>query len=200
MSVSPALAEKAPDGRRARTVANRARILEALIDLLQSGETQPSAEAVAAKAGVGVRTVFRLFSDVEGLYRGLQATMAERLAPILSEPVAGDLAARLDLLVERRAKVFEEVARPKAFADMHRARSPELQAGHRAFVSIQRSLLLGHLDGLLAADPDLAEALDLALSFEVWRRLRDDQGLSHAAAERVMRRMAQALIAGIPKT
>lgn len=199
MTASPVLAEKAPDGRRARTVANRARILEAMIDLLQSGETQPSAEAVAARAGVGVRTVFRLFSDVEGLYRGLQATMAERLAPILAEPVTGALAARLDLLVERRAKVFEEMARPKAFADMHRARSSELQATHRAFIVAQRSLLLGHLDGLLPDDPDLAEALDLALSFDAWRRLRDDQGLSRAAAERVMRRTARALIASIPK-
>ena len=111
------------DGRRARTVASRARILEAMIDLLQAGETQPSAEAVAAKAGVGVRTVFRLFSDVDGLYRGLQRTMAERLAPILAEPVNGSLAERLDVLVGRRSQIFEEMARPKAFAaEMEAAR------------------------------------------------------------------------------
>ncbi|MDO9433246.1 MAG: TetR/AcrR family transcriptional regulator [Pseudomonadota bacterium] len=187
------------DGRRARTAASRARILEAMIDLLQAGETQPSAEAVAAKAGVGVRTVFRLFSDVEGLYRGLQRTMAERLAPILAEPVTGSLTERLDLLVGRRAQLFEEMARPKAFADMHRARSSDLQETHRLFIVAQRALLLGHLEGLLPDDADLAEALDLMLSFDAWRRLRDDQGLSRETAERVMRRMAQALIASIPK-
>ena len=186
------------DGRRARTAASRARILEAMIDLLQAGETQPSAEAVAAKAGVGVRTVFRLFSDVEGLYRGLQQTMAERLAPILAEPVTGSLTERLDLLVGRRAQLFEEMSRPKAFADMHRARSPDLQETHRIFIVAQRALLLGHLDGLLPDDADLAEALDLMLSFDAWRRLHDDQGLSRETAERVMRRMAQALIASIP--
>lgn len=186
------------DGRRARTVASRARILEAMIDLLQEGETQPSAEAVAAKAGVGVRTVFRLFSDVDGLYRGLQRTMAERLAPILAEPVTGALAERLDLLVGRRAQIFEEMARPKAFTDMHRARSSELQEAHRLFILAQRALLLGHLDGLLPDDADLASALDLALSFDAWRRLRDDQGLSREVAERVMRRMARALIASTP--
>ncbi|KRB48608.1 hypothetical protein ASE02_18445 [Phenylobacterium sp. Root700] len=186
------------DGRRARTVASRARILEAMIDLLQAGVAQPSAEAVAAKAGVGVRTVFRLFSDVDGLYRGLQATMAERLAPILAEPVTGSLTERLDVLVGRRAQVFEEVSRPKAFADMHRARSPELQETHKIFILTQRTLLLGHLDGLLPDDADLAAALDLALSFDAWRRLREDQGLSREAAERVMRRMARALVATIP--
>lgn len=198
MSLSPDLDALITDGRRARTVASRARILEAMIDLLQAGVAQPSAEAVAAKAGVGVRTVFRLFSDVDGLYRGLQATMAERLAPILAEPVTGSLTERLDIMVGRRAQVFEEVARPKAFADMHRARSPELQETHRLFIIAQRALLLGHLDGLLPDDVDLAAALDLALSFDAWRRLREDQGLSREAAERVMRRIARALVATNP--
>ena len=90
------------------------------------------------------------------------------------------------------------MARPKAFADMHRARSSELQETHRLFIVAQRALLLGHLDGLLPDDADLASALDLALSFDAWRRLRDDQGLSREVAERVMRRMARALIASTP--
>ncbi|HEY9234122.1 MULTISPECIES: TetR/AcrR family transcriptional regulator [Phenylobacterium] len=181
------------DGRRARTHVSRARILTAMIDLLQDGESLPSAETVAARAGVGVRTVFRLFNDVEGLHRGLQEIMAERLAPILAEPVHGTLVERLDQLVARRAMVFEQLARPKAFADMNRARSPQLQATHKIFVARQRALLLGHLAAVLPDDADLAEALDLALSFDVWRRLREDQGLSAERAERVMRRIARAL-------
>lgn len=188
-----ALANPPTDGRRARTLASRARILAAMMDLLQDGEGQPSAEAVAARAGVGVRTVFRLFSDVEGLHRGLQETMAERLAPILAEPVHGTLAERLDQLVARRAMVFERLARPKAFADMNRARSPQLQAAHKDFVARQRELLLGHLASVLPDDADLCDALDVALSFDVWRRLRDDQGLPAKRAERVMRRIARAL-------
>lgn len=71
MSVTVEAIEKR-DGRRERAVASRARILEAMVDLIQAGEVQPSAEAVAVRAGVGVRTVFRLFNDVEGLHRGLQ--------------------------------------------------------------------------------------------------------------------------------
>lgn len=189
------LSEPIADGRRARTAASRTRILEAFIDLLQEGGVQPSADAVALRAGVGVRTVFRLFSDVEGLHRGLQETLAERLAPIFSAPVSGTLAERLDQLVERRARIFEQLAKPKAFADMSRARSPQLQAAHREFVARQRALLLGHLGALTPDDPDLAEALDLTLSFDVWRRLREDQGLSAEQAERIMRRMARAVAA-----
>jgi AcrR family transcriptional regulator len=194
MSVTVEASEKR-DGRRERAVASRARILEAMVDLIQAGEVQPSAEAVAVRAGVGVRTVFRLFNDVEGLHRGLQQVMDERLAPIYDEPVLGTLAERLDQLVARRAVVFEKLARPKAFADANRSRSPSLTAGHQAFVRRQRELLLRHLDGVASVDGDLLEALDLTLSFDVWRRLREDQGLSVADAQRVVGAMARAVLA-----
>lgn len=185
------------DGRRARAAASRARILEAMVDLIQAGDMAPSAEGVALRAGVGVRTVFRLFNDVEGLRRGLQEVMDERLAPIYEEPVHGSLVERLDQLVARRAAVFEQLARLKVFADAQRERSPQMKAAHQGFVRRQRDLLLGHLDGVAPAPGDLVEALDLTLSFDVWRRLRDDQGLAADQAERVVRRMARALVAGM---
>jgi AcrR family transcriptional regulator len=196
MSALADLPEKT-DGRRARAIASRARILEAMVDLIQEGEIQPSAEAVALRAGVGVRTVFRLFNDVDGLRQGLQEVMVERLAPIYSEPVHGTLLERLDQLVARRRVVFEKLARPKAFADAHRVQSPSLTAAHQNFVRRQRELLLGHLDGVLSPVPDLIEALDLTLSFDVWRRLREDQRLAADDAERVMRAMVRAVVAGM---
>lgn len=195
-SMNADVSEK-PDGRRARAVASRARILAAMADLIEAGEMQPSAEAVAARAGVGVRTVFRLFNDVEGLHRGLQETMDARLAPIYAEPVHGSLIERLDQLVARRAVVFEKLARPKAFADANRARSPGMVAAHQVFVRRQRDLLLGHLQGVAPESGDLIEALDLALSFDVWRRLREDQHLAPAAAERVVRSLVHAAVAAL---
>ena len=45
----------------------------------------------------------------------------------------------------------------------------------------------------IRADAVLVDALDLALSFEAWRRLRTDQGADIATAKAVMGRMAQAL-------
>lgn len=190
-------APEKPDGRRARAVASRARILAAMVDLIQAGEVQPSAEAVAARAGVGVRTVFRLFNDVDGLHQGLQETMDARLAPIYAEPVRGSLVERLDQLVARRAAVFETLARPKAFADANRVRSPGMIAAHQAFVRRQRQLLLGHLEGVAPKAGDLIEALDLALSFDVWRRLREDQRLEPADAERIVRQLARAAVAAM---
>jgi AcrR family transcriptional regulator len=192
---APVESPEKTDGRRARAVASRARILKAMVDLIEDGEIQPSAEAVALRAGVGVRTVFRLFNDVDGLRQGLQEVMDERLAPIYAEPVHGTLLERLDQLVARRRIVFEKLARPKAFADAHRAQSPSLTAAHQTFVRRQRELLLGHLQGVLPASAGFVEALDLTLSFDVWRRLREDQHLSADDAQNVVLRMVHAVVA-----
>lgn len=57
----------AKDGRRRRSAQSRDRIVEALLDLVAGVVVTPSAEAVAARAGVGLRTVFRHFRDMESL-------------------------------------------------------------------------------------------------------------------------------------
>ena len=149
---APVESPEKTDGRRARAVASRARILKAMVDLIEDGEIQPSAEAVA-------------------------------------------LLERLDQLVARRRIVFEKLARPKAFADAHRAQSPSLTAAHQTFVRRQRELLLGHLQGVLPASAGFVEALDLTLSFDVWRRLREDQQLSADEAQNVVLRMVHAIVA-----
>ncbi len=69
------------DGRRQRSDASRRKIALAMLDLLREGEADPSADLVAERAGVGRRTVFRLFSDMEGVFREMHAIMASRLTP-----------------------------------------------------------------------------------------------------------------------
>ena len=57
------------DGRRLRSQVSRAKIVEALMTLVEAGQVDPSAEEVAATAGVGLRSVFRHFKDMESLRR-----------------------------------------------------------------------------------------------------------------------------------
>jgi AcrR family transcriptional regulator len=61
------LAPISMDGRRLRSADSRRRILGAMLALILEGKPDPGAEAVAARAGVGLRTVFRLFSDMESI-------------------------------------------------------------------------------------------------------------------------------------
>lgn len=194
----PVKPEAAIDGRRLRSETSRLRIVEAMLALVSEGHVLPSAEAVAQRAGVGLRTVFRLFEDMDGVYRGMQAVMTGMLGGLLDGPIeAPDWRAALDILIERRAEAFEILLPLQIAADGQRQRSQALREGRLRLVRGQRETLAAVLPPAVHADPDLMDALDLALSFEAWRRLRTDQGADTVAAARVMRRMALTLLAGV---
>jgi AcrR family transcriptional regulator len=187
------------DGRRRRAEANRLRIVQAMIDLVREGDSTPSAEVVAERAGVSHRTVFRLFNDMDGLYREMQGVMLRRLDPLLHQPLAGeDWRARLSNLMAQRARIFEEILPVKTAADAKRARSSFLQGEHRRFTRMQREMLTFLLPEAVKGQAQLLDALDLALSFESWRRLRMEQELTAEAALAVMERTVCALLTATP--
>lgn len=181
------------DGRRQRADASRRKIAQAMLDLVREGEVSPSADVVAERAGVGRRTVFRLFDDMEGVYREIHAIMTARLAPMFAAPIAGATwRERLDALIERRAEMFEIMLPVKSVADIRRPASPFLQGEHTKITRLQRKTLEAVLPGRLAAEK--IEALDLALSFEAWKRLRREQRLAPKQCVSVLRAMAKALL------
>ena len=92
---TPVKPQLAIDGRRLRSETSRLRIVEAIIALVSEGLAMPPAEAVATRAGVGLRTVFRLFEDMDGLYRGMQAVMTERLGGLLENPIEAAVSANM---------------------------------------------------------------------------------------------------------
>lgn len=183
------------DGRRLRADESRRRIAQAMLDLVREGEVTPSAETVAERAGVGRRTVFRLFNDMEGVYREMHAIMVAKLAPMFAAPFDGATwRERLDEVVERRARMFEEMLPVKSAADAHRYRSAFLQNEHKKLTRLQRQTMLAVLPEAIAAQAERVEALDLALSFEAWRRLRQEQRLPPRQAAAVLRRIVRALM------
>lgn len=190
-----ATAPIAVDGRRLRSETSRLRIVEAMIALVREGNSLPSAEAVATRAGVGLRTVFRLFEDMDGVYRGMQEVLGAEIQPLLDGPIIEtDWRAALDVLIDRRALAYEAMLPLQIAADAQRHRSPALQEGRARLVRTQRDMLLPILPAAVTGDPARLDALDLTLSFEAWRRLRTDQAADIAHARAVMRSMALTLI------
>jgi AcrR family transcriptional regulator len=180
------------DGRRQRADNSRVRIAVAMLELLKQGELEPSADRVAEQAQVGRRTVFRLFDDMDGVYREMHTIMLARVEPIFTAPITGTTwRERLADIVERRARVFEEILPVKTGADAMRHRSAFLAEGHAAFVAMQRKLLRATAPKNISSET--LEALELTLSFEAWRRLRREQKLSVKAATGVLHHMTEAL-------
>lgn len=183
------------DGRTSRGQENKRQIVHALIELIQEGEYSPTAEAVSARAGVALRTVFRHFKDMETLYREIAGEVDNIVAPVLLTPFKGQTWEEKVLeAVDRRADMFENLAQIQTATLIHRHESPFLQQQHARAVELQRTLLKAFLPRKVVQNKVLFESLDLCLSFDSWLRLRQDQKLSKAAAKKVMRHCVSQLI------
>lgn len=187
--------DEKPDGRRARGHENRRRIVEAMLHLIGEGNISPSAEDVATRAEVGLRTVFRHFDDMDSLYREISEMMMAELLPIAAAPLPdGDWQLRMTEMVERRARVFEKMMPFKVAADVHRHRSAYLRDEQVQLTTMQRQSLRHALPPDLRKSGPVFESLDLLFSFDSWRRLRQEQGLSVAQAKKVVLFAVAALV------
>jgi len=183
------------DGRVRRSEKSRAAIVEALFELVGEGVLQPTAQQVAERAGVGIRSVFRHFDDMDGLYATMDARLRAEALPLLREAESGgSLRERALALVERRARLFERIAPYKRSALVARWRSPFLRTRHSALVRELRAELLRSLPELAGAAAPVVEALDLVTCFESWDRLRSDQRLSRERAESAVAETVLALL------
>jgi AcrR family transcriptional regulator len=189
-------ADEPADGRHRRSMSSQRRIVQAMLELVAEGNVAPSADEVSDRAGVGRRSVFRHFSDMDSLYREMAAVLHVRFAQIAEQPFkAAQWRDQLIELVERRANAFDRMAPYLNASIVHRNQSPVLREGHARFVGILRARLVNRLPPDVARDKVFVDAVDLLISFEAWQRLREDQGLSPSEAKQVLCSAVQALLA-----
>jgi TetR/AcrR family transcriptional regulator of autoinduction and epiphytic fitness len=184
---------------RERGEQTRARIADALVDLLRETELPPTAKQVAARAGVSVRLVFHHFEDMEALYRAVARAQFDRhwrgLGPVPSGLTLGQ---RIDRTVLQRARLFDAVAPVRRQAAVLAVRHRDVAQS----IELTDKLLRGWLDETFSDElqaaggerRELLAALEAAASWETWDRLRRAQGLSAVAARRVVARTLRALL------
>ena len=73
------------DPVRADATANRLRLLDATVDLVLEVGGEPTRDAIADRAGVGIGTVYRHFPDRESLLHALVRHVLETLAEVRGE-------------------------------------------------------------------------------------------------------------------
>jgi AcrR family transcriptional regulator len=185
----------ATDGRVRRSERSRAAIVQALFELIGEGVLAPTADEVADRAAIGIRTVFRQFKDMDKLYGALDVLLYERFEPVFLAPVPeGPIEARIEEFVARRAKGYEGIAPYKRAANVKRARSEFLQERHEAVVSRMSKDLRRWFPELKRMDAATMHALELVTSFEAWDRLRVDQRLGKQRAAEAMKQAMTALL------
>jgi AcrR family transcriptional regulator len=180
----------ASDGRRRRTDASRSRIVQAMLALTRAGDMRPSAARVAKKAGVGLRSVFRHFEDVDSLYSEMSQIVSAKILPMLAKPLeARDWRGRLFEIAERRMTIYDEILPFKTSGSLKRFESRFLMDAYKRHLKMERDALEAVLPAPILNDNALVCAIDLAISFQAWQRLRQDRGLPTDEARKVTRLM-----------
>ena len=189
------------DGRTLRSERSREAVLDAIFDLLREGKVKPGAAEIARRADVSVRTVFRLFEDLDQLFFAAAERQTQRTWHLyLTGPPTGSLADRVRLVVEHRAELYEQIAPVRRSALQYEPFHREI---HRR-ISRATRLLRRQLFDTFAVERNAVEgadravmeaALELVTSFSAWDNLRSNQRLSINRAREVMILSLTALLA-----
>jgi AcrR family transcriptional regulator len=181
------------DGRTARRLENRDRILESALDLVAEG-AELDVDRIAKRAGVSVRSVYNHFPTARHLVAGMYERGTARMRPFLEDLPAPTVPfeVRVTRWVRTWARMQEEIAAIRWQAlvaeDKHPDLQPELASLRQAHrTEIQR--IFPEID-----DPQAQAAAVAVTDSLTWRALRRHQALSFEAAcgvvEEAIRRLA----------
>lgn len=193
----PAMTEELPrDGRRLRAVRTRARILDALLELLDEGHPDPTAAEIAERAGVAVRSIAQHFNTREQLLTALAEKHLARLPHAQPADASGDFEARLASFVAVRVKALETSVPVRHVARMAEGRSQAIAAAFKEVARQRRKeLQTSFAPELAAAQPWVLDAADAVTSGAFWDSLRETQALSAKRSRDVLAETLRRLLA-----
>ena len=175
-------------------------MLEALLSLVNDGNLRPTAEQVAERADVSVRSVFRHMSDRDALDRALVELHVARTGDLFDfAPMQGDRSQRVAALIEHRCRLYEVITPVRRAVRVHGPFGSVL----RDRVELVNGMLRAHVIDLFASELDHVDptrrpvteaALEAATSWSTWEQLRHDQGLDPSAAGAAMSATVEALL------
>ena len=172
-----------------------------MIALIEEGEGQPTARAVAERAGVSLRLVFHHFEDMEQVLRAAVAVQAQRhWNKLVAVDPSLPLGRRVEDAVRQLGALYDHIAPVRRVAAHYALQSPTVQAQLAHGRRLVRTLLADTFSPELGAagrrSADVLDGLEVTTSFESWDLLRDRLGRSPAAARRITGRTMTAVLGG----
>jgi AcrR family transcriptional regulator len=181
LMIQTALSNETTDGRRARRERGRLAVSDAVIDLVFEGNTDPTSEQVAKRAGVSVASLFRYFETLKELRQETLHRYFKRYDHLFQLPdiTESTLEHRTQVLVDRRAKLYE-TTEPMCRQARRRAPDvPDLDEELRSTRAMQadqiRQYFACELEALSpSASDDLVATINTLTSFESWDQIAHD--------------------------
>lgn len=188
------------DGRLARGARTRAAVIDALLALHEEGELAPTAQRVAARAGVSLRTVYGHFADMERLSAQAADREFARMVALSRDPdPALPYPERLRAFTANRATVLEWLLPVMRAGAVREHESPALRRSRRKFVAAGdvalRTALAPELAALSGeAQERLAHLVHLVAGGPAWLALRQDRGLDPEQAGELLHEAVTAVL------
>ena len=183
----------AVDGRSLRRERNRQDIVDALLGLIENGETEISAALIASKAGLSERSIFRYFDDVNDLYRSVcdLAFSKEIEYALIDDAGIGSLDTKIENFVNQRVRIYtmnEKIApAARSFAFKNPIIKNQLVVGRK----LLRTQIIKHFaEELSAFEKQQQQAavaiIDSLTTFESYDMMRSDQRMSVQAIKSIL--------------
>ena len=190
------------DGRAARSARTRLAVVEALLDLLREDNLRPTAQAIADRAGVSLRSVYVHFDDLEDLFAEAAAHHA-RTVLSRRQPIARDqpVERRITDTSDEFAGILEATLAVRRAASIQEPFSPTLAAS----LTVTRGRARDEMARVFGAELDRHEpgrrrrhlaALCVAVSSYTWETLRLHEGLDVDQAREVVAELLTATLKG----
>ena len=156
---------------------------------------EPSAAAIAEHAGVGLRSVFRHFDDLDTLLLELMSLCYDEVTPQFLKPLKSiNWKDQILELVERNVEIWERIKVPHTAGELGRFKSQILMDDYKR----SRNLEISGIRAILPKDinnyDNVLFALDSTLSFSTMRRLREDRKLSIPKVKNIMSLIVKSIL------
>ncbi len=188
---------EAVDGRRLRSERSRLAIIEAALALQEERVLVPTAQQISDRAGVGIRSFFRHFEDMEALFEAADDHIRDSYeALFLGGDRDGTLEERIDHAVDGHADAYESVSNMVQGTQAQLWRYETLRKNYARNQRGLRKDLDAWLPELKSVPRGTREAIDAITSFEMWHRLRYHQGLSKKSSIKIVSDLLNGLCKG----
>ena len=183
----------AVDGRSLRRERNRQDIVDALLGLIENGETEISAALIASKAGLSERSIFRYFDDVNDLYRSVcdQAFSKEIEYALIDDVGVGSLDTKIENFVNQRVRIYTMNEKIAPAARSCAFKNPVIKNQLVFGRKLIRSQITKHFAEELSVFDKQQQQVAVAIidsltTFEYYDMMRSDQKMSVQAIKSVL--------------
>lgn len=184
------------DGRRQRGERTRLAIIEAALSLQEEGVLVPTAQQISDRAGVLIRSFFRHFEDMETLFKAVDDHLRDSYeALFLGGDREGSMEERVSRAIERRSDAFERLKNLMLGTKAQLWRYEMLRSNYARSQRGLRKDLEQWLPEISNLPESSRESIDAIASFEMWHRLRAQQGLTRADSAAIIQSLLLGLIA-----